>query len=146
MSTVEICSCGHPVSKHEFAETDYAVCRTWGGERCYCAGGVRAAVLVSETVDNASMMQTVARYFKRQFRVGNPERNPLNIGIDKARADGVEVEWVVDYCDRCGGERDGDLRAWMIDSNGDLQFSIHELTGKIELICEDCEDDERRSR
>jgi len=144
-TTVEICSCGHPTSKHEFPDTDYSICRTWGGEKCYCSGGVRPAVLVTEQVENPSMMQTVARYFKRQFRVGSPEHNPLNSGIEKARAEDAEVEWVVDYCDRCGGERDRDLYAWMIDSAGQIQFSIRELTGKFELICKDCEDDERRN-
>ena len=141
MKYFEVCVCGHPVSRHELAKTEYARCKIVYPQRCHCVsglGGCRAVIRVEENPDGSNMTQTYARFFKRQHRVEKPLDHPLTGGIRKARERGVWVEWFVNTCDRCGQEWDADFVALAVDSEGETQRELHELIGRTTLLCGIC--------
>lgn len=140
--TVEVCVCGHPVSRHSHVGTDYSACKVWtGGKTCRCFGEVRAAVWVNETVESPNATESSARFFKRQFYIDKPEVHALSGGVLKARSEGLEVVWAVDECDRCGGERNGDLIARYVSSTGKILRSgmVDDVPTRSILICTFCE-------
>jgi len=142
----DVCVCGHPVSRHELAKTEYARCSVVYPQKCHCVsevGGCRAVLRVEENPDGSSMTKTYARFFKRHHWVDKPLEHPLTGGLRKAREVGVWVEWLIDTCDRCGLEWDGDFVALATDSEGKTQREIREFVGKTILLCGICNSEDR---
>lgn len=136
MSVVEICVCGHQMSRHELVGTEYVRCQKhpW---KCYCSGESRAVLLVTEEIEKPSGSQTVGKYFRKTHGNG---RHPFNAGLARIIELGIEYEWIVDDCERCGLPRDGAFTAVNVGMSSE----------KNELICEICvfeaEEVERRGR
>lgn len=137
---IEICACGHPVSKHVLVGTEYCRCEAFPTD-CPCAGGARIAVLAQEGSLPVKVGTSSARFFKRRFRTDGP--HPLNGAIEKSRAEGISMEWAVSECDICGEglpDVDGHLSAYWTDSEGEpIVGEMHVVTGRTLLVCGLCE-------
>jgi hypothetical protein len=95
---VDICSCGHPVSKHVLAETEYARCHG-SNTLCRCEGGVRVV---------GRSFGTVSRFFRREMRFGDGGKYlTLNRAVEKCFESGGEYVWLTDVCDSCGLDIEG---------------------------------------
>lgn len=131
----EICACGHPVSRHELADTEYARCGLIGS--CWCSGRVRVAARVEEKTERVNSVQSNARFFRRQFKFSGV--HPLNGAINKSVDSGISVEWVAYECDLCGNCSE-DFVAYM-GLNGEPQIEVSEVTGETVLICGSCDNE-----
>ena len=137
MAQVEICACGHPLSRHELVGTEYVRCQKhpW---RCYCTGESRVVLLVNETLERPSGSQTNGKYFRRA--VGE-KKHPLNSGLSRIQDIGIRYEWVVEECEKCGLPREEweDVTAIQVDGL---------VSGKNQVVCGICifeiEEAERR--
>lgn len=139
MTFLEVCVCGHPVSRHELAGTEYARCRSFPGV-CRCSGGIRVAVLVEEDWERPSGTQTNGKYFRRKFEMGR--EHPLDAGCRRLREEGIGYEWAVEDCDECGAElgvgEDFSATALIESSVDSLGSTVLEITGRNLLLCADC--------
>lgn len=101
---VEICVCGHPMSRHELVGTEYVRCQKhpW---KCFCTGESRTVLLVGESVARPSGSQTNGKYFRRITGTG-VSGHPFNAGLSRIIDEGISYEWTVDECERCGLPRE----------------------------------------
>lgn len=113
MTSVEICVCGHPLSRHELVGTEYVRCQKhpW---KCYCTGESRTVLLVTEEIEKPSGSQTVGKYFRRAI---GANKHPLNAGIVRLIDLGISYEWTISECEKCGLPREEweDLTAIPVD-------------------------------
>lgn len=138
MAFIEVCICGHPVSGHEMAGTEYARCKKhpWN---CYCSnsGGIRVALVVEESIENPTGPQTNGRFFRKTFHAYG--EHPLNKSYERVKEEGLNFRWVVEYCDECGEDYPefiavvADLEGRPVIGSGSMLF-----TGRSALLCEPC--------
>lgn len=136
---VNICSCGHAVSRHELLGTEYARCsRLWS---CYCSGigsGVEA-LAVEETVEKPSGSQTNSKYFRRKCepsREKNISDHPLNVGLKRCDELGIGYRWLTG-CTLCGEWTE--LTAYPV-VDGAVKIVLYGLVQESALLCEPCGD------
>ena len=132
----EICVCGHNVSRHTLVGTEYARCESYPGI-CYCAGGVRVAGGVIESVLHPSGTQTNSRFFRRQWYIGG--ESPLVGGIAKAEENGVDFVWKIGVCDLCGEERDSRNVGYVgLEGRGVFSWTAKKPTDLVVVFCDLC--------
>lgn len=132
----DICVCGHPVSRHELAGTEYARCNSYPGI-CYCAGGVRVAGAVVESVLTPSGSQTNGRFFRRQWYIGG--ESPLAGGVAKASSSGVDFVWKIGRCDLCGEESSSENVGYVgLEGRGVFSWTARKPTDLVVVFCELC--------
>ena len=91
---VEICACGHPVYKHDLADTEYARCRG-SSTLCRCEGWVRKVGIG---------YGSISKFFRRNFRVeADGEYSTLNRAVFKCLDSGLDFVWTIGKCESCGG-------------------------------------------
>lgn len=134
----DICVCGHPVSRHELAGTEYARCqKMWS---CYCTGGVRVGLRVVEDVERPSGSQTNARFFRKMG--GAKKEHPFNAGLRKLVESGGTGYLGLECCDRCGIEvTDLEIKrltAVYATENGTPILQKIYSTGRNALVCDEC--------
>lgn len=139
MSEVNICSCGHAVSRHELLGTEYARCsRLWS---CYCSGvGSGVGILaVEETVERPSGSQTNSKFFRRRWEPSREKEiseHPLNVGLRRCDEEGVGYRWLTG-CTLCGEWEE--LTAYPV-VNGALSIALYGLAESSAVLCEACGD------
>lgn len=123
-SPVEICSCGHPRSRHMLADTEYSRCE--GAHMCRCAGKFRKVAVV--TGSRSSLV------FRREYRVRDTGwYDTLNRAMEKAvSSPEMDAQWALTLCDCCGvlvGKDEIHTAFALINSE-------HEL--EVEMLCQLC--------
>jgi len=113
---VDICVCGHPVSKHVLADTEYARCHG-SNTLCRCEGGIKVV---------GRSFGTVSRYFRREMRFDESGKYAtLNRAVEKCFESGGEYVWLTEVCESCGLDIEGTPIAYgRIAGGGILQAEV----------------------
>lgn len=139
---VEICSCGHPVSKHVLWKTEYSRCEgIYSGQHmCRCSGLHRKAVaVVGLSGEWDGVGSRPGRFFRRDSRIEDGGRyETFNRSIEKAvESSELFVEWELHTCESCLAHWDGPFYAYASFVGEDKELSV-------EMVCGIC-DFERRA-
>lgn len=134
---VEVCSCGHPVSKHVLWKTEYSRCEgIFSGQHlCRCSGMYRrVAVVVGLSGDWNGVGSRPGRFFRRDARIESDGRyETFNRALEKAMEDeSLFIEWELHTCERCLSHWDGPFYAY-----GTLIGEDKELS--VEFVCGICD-------
>ena len=134
---IEICSCGHPVSKHVLWKTEYSRCEGiyTGQHLCRCSGlSRRTAVIVGLSGEWGGVGSRPGKFFRRDYRIESDGRyETFNRSVEKAIDNpDLFVEWATHTCERCGSDWDGPFTAY-----GALVGEDKELS--VEFVCGICD-------
>lgn len=129
---LDICVCGHTVSRHELVGTEYARClsRSYKSLRCQCNERSRVAVQVEKGG---------GQVFRRKAR-GSERPHVLDTTIELYKTAHVnkQVVWVIAACERCGVAEG--VETWAMESDGMHVQAAGSLedTGRHARLCGTC--------
>ena len=131
---IEICSCGHPVSKHVLWKTEYSRCEGnfSGTHMCRCSGLYRQVVaVVGLTGEWGGVGSRPGKFFRRDVRIeSDGYYETFNRAIEKAiESPELFVEWELHTCEGCHGHWDGPFYAYAEYVGEDKDLVVRFLCG-----------------
>lgn len=136
VSVAEICSCGHPVSKHILWKTEYSRCEGvfTGSHMCRCSGLYRRVAVEVELVGEwTGVGSRPGKFFRRDVRI-DADRNgwyeTFNRAIEKTMEDDtIAINWSVITCDNCSADWDGPFYAYARYVGEDKELFVEFVCG-----------------
>jgi hypothetical protein len=133
-SAVEICSCGHPVSKHVLWKTEYSRCEGIfsGTHMCRCSGLYRSKVATVELVGEwDGVGSRPGKYFRRDVRIEDGgSYETFNRAMEKTlENDSLSVSWELHSCLGCLSDWDGPFYAYAEYVGEEKDLAVQFLCG-----------------
>lgn len=134
VSVTEICSCGHPVSKHILWDTEYSRCEGvfTGSHLCRCSGLYRRSAIEVELIGEWNGIGSrPSKYFRKDVRIDDGGWYPtFNRALEKTLEDDtLAVTWNVSVCEGCGAEWDGPFYAYASYVGEDRELVVQFVCG-----------------